>query len=237
MQANALQPAEKAPVVFVVDDDLSVRESLQPLVESQGWDAKTFDSAHAFLAHEEQPRPSCLILDLGLPDLSGLDLQDLIAAKRTGMPIIFITGQGDIPSSVRAMKAGAVEFLTKPFHVDVLLDAVRAALDFSRRALADKVEQDALCGRYASLTNREREVMAKVVTGLLNKQIAFDLGLSEITVKVHRGRVMHKMGVRSVADLVKMSARLGDALEHSSSADVAPTGQPQQLHDQQQPAQ
>lgn len=236
MPGPAIQPAQHSPVVFVVDDDLSVRESLQPLVESQGWEAKTFGSAHAFLAHDEQPRPSCLILDLGLPDLSGLDLQDLVAAKRTDMPIIFITGHGDIPSSVRAMKAGAVEFLTKPFHVDVLLDAVRAALDFSRRALADRVEQDALCGRYASLTNREREVMAKVVSGLLNKQIAFELGLSEITVKVHRGRVMHKMGVRSVADLVKMSARLGTSLDHSPSTDAAPSEQPPQPQAQQQPA-
>jgi FixJ family two-component response regulator len=193
------------PIVFVVDDDVSVRESLDLLIRTAGWQPETYDSARTFLARPHAPVPSCLVLDVSLPDLSGLDLQQRIGLDRTDLPIIFITGHGDVPTTVRAMKAGAVEFLTKPFGDDVLLDAIAGALDRSRAALDRQAELQDVKDRYATLSQREREVMALVVAGLLNKQIAGELGISEITVKAHRGKVMRKMGAGSVADLVKMA--------------------------------
>jgi FixJ family two-component response regulator len=193
------------PIVFVVDDDVSVRESLDLLIRTAGWQPETYDSARTFLARPHAPVPSCLVLDVSLPDLSGLDLQQRIGLDRTDLPIIFITGHGDVPTTVRAMKAGAVEFLTKPFGDDVLLDAIAGALDRSRAALDRQAELQDVKDRYDTLSQREREVMALVVAGLLNKQIAGELGISEITVKAHRGKVMRKMGAGSVADLVKMA--------------------------------
>jgi len=197
------------PIVFVVDDDVSVRESLEALIRYEGWRPETFASAQEFLSRPRVPTPSCLVLDVGLPDLNGLDLQKRIAANRIDMPIIFITGYGDVPMSVQAMKAGAIEFLTKPFGDDVLLGAIRNALERSCRALDHEAEIKALQGRHLSLSRREREVMALVVSGLLNKQVGFELGISEITVKAHRGKVMRKMEAHSLADLVTMAARLG----------------------------
>jgi FixJ family two-component response regulator len=201
--------AESRPTVFVVDDDVSVRESLEALIEVAGWQPRTFASAQAFLAFPASAGPCCLVLDVSLPDLSGLDLQALIAGERSEMPIIFITGYGDVPTSVRAMKAGAAEFLTKPFGDDVLLDAVTQALERSRAAVVERAALETLRERYASLSRREREVMALIVSGLLNKQVGGELGISEITVKAHRGRVMEKMKARSFAELVRMSGRLG----------------------------
>ena len=208
-------PALPDPVhtVFVVDDDEFVREALETLIEVAGWRARTFASADLFLACPLAPGPSCLVLDVNLPGLSGLDLQAVIADARGDMPIIFITGHGDIPMSVRAMKAGAVEFLTKPFAEDVLLDAIAAALERSRVAVGDRRVLQALRDRYATLSPREREVMGLVVRGLLNKQVGGELGITEITVKKHRGRVMEKMRARSVADLVKFSSSLGGAVQ------------------------
>jgi FixJ family two-component response regulator len=197
------------PVVFVVDDDISIRESLAALISFAGWQPKAFASAQEFLSHPRGTAPSCLILDLALPDLNGLDLQERVAVDRADMPIIFVTGYGDVPTTVRAMKAGAVEFLTKPFNDQVLMNAIRGAIDRSRAALADGAELQALRDRHASLSRREREVMALVVAGLLNKQVGGELGISEITVKAHRGQVMRKMDARSLADLVTMAARLG----------------------------
>jgi FixJ family two-component response regulator len=196
-------------IVFVVDDDISVRESLEVLIRCEGWQSETFASAQEFLDRPRALAPNCLILDVSLPGLNGLDLQHLIAAERIDMPIIFITGHGDVPMTVRAMKAGAVEFLTKPFSDDVLLSAVRQALERSRLVLAHEEELQALRDCYASLTPRERQVMALVVNGLLNKQVGAELNISEITVKAHRGKVMQKMKAASLPDLVKMSARLG----------------------------
>ena len=196
------------PIVFVVDDDVSVRESLESLIRFAGWEPETFASAQEFLARPRVLVPSCLILDVALPDLSGLDLQKRIAVDRIDMPIIFITGYGDVPMTVQAMKAGAVEFLTKPFGDDVLLSAVRNAIERSQTALRHEAEIRALRDCYASLSRREREVMALVVSGLLNKQVGGELGISDITVKAHRGRVMRKMKAGSLAELVNMAARL-----------------------------
>jgi FixJ family two-component response regulator len=196
------------PIVFVVDDDVSVRESLESLIRCEGWQPETFASAQEFLACPRAPVPSCLVLDVSLPGLNGLDLQKRVAVERTDMPIMFITGYGDVPMTVQAMKAGAVEFLTKPFKDDVLLAAIRAALERSRVALGLEAEMRVLRDRYESLSHRERQVMALVVSGLLNKQVGGELGISEITVKAHRGKVMQKMKADSLADLVKMATRL-----------------------------
>jgi FixJ family two-component response regulator len=196
------------PIVFVVDDDVSVRESLELLIESAGWQPETFASAQEFLSRQRASVASCLVLDVSLPDLSGLDLQKLVTADRPDMPIIFITGYGDVPMSVQAMKEGAVEFLTKPFNDEVLLAAIQSALQRSRAALSLEADLLTLRKCYASLSRREREVMMLVVSGLLNKQIGGELGISEITVKAHRGKVMRKMKADSLADLVRMEARL-----------------------------
>ncbi|CAN1600572.1 Nodulation protein W [Pseudomonas mediterranea] len=203
---------DNTPIVFVVDDDISVRESLELLIGHAQWRPQLFESAQAFLAQPRPAVPSCLILDINLPDLSGLDLQNAIAGDRPMIPIIFITGYGDVPRSVRAMKAGAVEFLTKPFDDEVLLNAIADALEGSRTALSREGDLRALREAYATLTPREQEVLAMVVAGRMNKVIAAELGISEITVKAHRGKVMRKMKARSLADLVKMDAQLTLAL-------------------------
>lgn len=202
------------PIVFVVDDDISVRESLELLIQNEGWQPKMFASALAFLDCPRAVVPSCLVLDVSLPGLDGLELQKRIAVERTEMPIIFITGYGDVPKSVQAMKRGAVEFLTKPFDDEILLNAIRQALERSRFALANESEMRELRDRYESLTPRERQVMALVVSGLLNKQVGGELGISEITVKCHRGQVMQKMKADSIADLVKMAGRLRVTASH-----------------------
>jgi FixJ family two-component response regulator len=197
------------PTVFVVDDDEYVREALETLIEVAGWHARTFASADGFLAWPPATGASCLVLDVNLPGLNGLDLQTAIAGERGDMPVIFITGAGDIPMSVRAMKAGAAEFLTKPFGEEVMLDAIRAALERSQAAVGDQANLQALRDSYAALSPRERQVMAGVVSGRMNKQVGGDLGITEITVKKHRGRVMEKMRARSLAELVNMSTSLG----------------------------
>jgi FixJ family two-component response regulator len=199
------------PIVFVVDDDISVRESLELLIRCEGWQPQTFASAQEFLDRPRAPVLSCLVLDVSLPGLNGLDLQHRVAVERPDMPIIFITGHGNVPTTVQAMKAGAVEFLTKPFSDEVLLSAIRQALERSRLVLSHEAEMQALRDRYASLTSRERQVMVLVVTGLLNKQVGGELGISEITVKAHRGKVTQKMKANSLPDLVQMAARLGVA--------------------------
>ncbi len=200
--------SQLTPIVFVVDDDSSVRESLELLIRTEQWGVETFTSAEEFLSRPRRAAPCCLVLDLSLPHLNGLDLQKQIAG-RSEMPIIFITGYGDIPASVRAMKAGAVEFLTKPLDNDALLAAIRDAIQRSEAALRGEAEMQALRERYDTLSRREREVMALVVSGLLNKQVGGELGISEITVKAHRGRVMEKMKARSLAELVKLNSKLG----------------------------
>ena len=198
------------PLVFVVDDDISLRDSLGSLITNSGWRVALFACATEFLGSSRPPpSPSCLVLDVGLPDLNGLELQRRIASERTDMPIIFITGRGDIPMTVQAMKAGAVEFLTKPFAPAVLLRAIQIALERSRTCLEEEAKLRALRARYQALSRRELEVMALVVRGLLNKQVSGELGISEITVKQHRGRMMHKMRTRSLPELVTIAARLG----------------------------
>jgi len=197
-----------SPIIFIVDDDISVRESLELLIQNEGWQPKLFASAQEFLDCPRVAVPSCLVLDVSLPGLDGLELQKRLAVERTDMPIIFITGYGDVPKTVQAMKRGAVEFLTKPFDDEVLLTAIKQALERSRLALAHETEMQELRDRYASLTPRERQVMSLVVSGLLNKQVGGELGISEITVKAHRGQVMQKMNANSLPDLVKMAARL-----------------------------
>jgi len=196
------------PIVFVVDDDISVRESLESLIRFAGWLPKTFATAQEFLSRPRVFGPSCLVLDVSLPDLNGLDLQKRIATDRIEMPIIFITGHGDVPMTVRAMKAGAVEFLTKPYGDEVLLSAIQQAIACSQAALRRGAQVRLIRDRYVSLSRRERQVMALVVRGLLNKQVGGELGISEITVKAHRGNVMRKMTADSLPDLVNMAARL-----------------------------
>ena len=197
------------PIVFVVDDDPSVREALESLIVQAGWRAQVFESAHAFLSFPRALVPSCLVLDVSLPGLNGLELQSLIAGDRIDMPIIFITGHADVPMTVKAMKAGAVEFLTKPVAEAVLINAIGSAIARSRVTLDQEGESQALRSLYAKLTRRERDVMTLVVRGLLNKQVGGELGMAEITVKAHRGQVMRKMKAASFADLVNMGARLG----------------------------
>jgi FixJ family two-component response regulator len=197
------------PTVFVVDDEISVRKSLESLIDSAGWRSETFRSAQEFLHRPPVAGPSCLVLDMSLPDLDGLELQKRVALDRSDMPIIFISGYGDVPMTVRAMKAGAVEFLTKPLAGDVLVGAIQQAIERSRSTIDREAAMRELRGRHASLSQRERQVMALVVSGLLNKQVGGELGISEITVKAHRGQVMRKMKADSLPDLVTMAARLG----------------------------
>ncbi len=207
--ASGSPKSDPIPIVFVVDDDVSVRESLEALIRFVGWQPETFASAEEFLTRPRPVAPCCLVLDVSLPELNGLELQKLIATDRIDMPIIFITGHGDIPMTVQAMKAGAVEFLTKPIDDDALLSAIRHAIERSSAALDREAEAEELRTCYTSLTPREREVMKLIVTGMLNKQVGLKLGISEITVKAHRGKMMQKMKADSLADLVKIAVRLG----------------------------
>jgi FixJ family two-component response regulator len=199
--------SERTPVVFIVDDDVSVRESVEALIETAGLRAKSFATALDFLGACRDASPSCLVLDVSLPGLSGLDLQQRLGDRRD-LPIIFLTGHGDIPMSVQAMKAGAVEFLTKPFKADVLLTTIRRAIESSSTALVRESELEQLRRGYESLSPRERQVMTHVVSGRLNKQVGSELGISEVTVKAHRGQVMRKMNAASLPDLVRMAAAL-----------------------------
>jgi FixJ family two-component response regulator len=200
--------SQTSPIVFVVDDDISVRESLELLIRHEGLEVETFISALDFLTRPRTFVPSCLVLDISLPGLNGLELQKRVSVERPDLPIIFITGHGDIPMTVQAMKAGAVEFLTKPFSDDVLLSAIRSAVERSKVLIGREAELRALKARYARLTSRERDVMARVAAGLPNKQVGSELGITEITVKAHRGSVMRKMGASSLPELVNMAARL-----------------------------
>lgn len=201
--------SQNTPVVFIVDDDVSIRAALELLIRSAGWQPEIFSSAQEFLSHPRALVANCLILDMNLPDLSGLDVQKHVSAERPDMPIIFVTGHGDVPMTVRAMKAGAVELLTKPVNEEALLTAVEEALERSRQVRARDREIRMLRDRHTSLSRREQEVMALVVSGLLNKQVGFELGISEITVKAHRGHMMRKMKARSLPELVNMAAQLG----------------------------
>jgi FixJ family two-component response regulator len=201
-----------APVVYVVDDDVSVRESLELMLRFEGWHVETFAAAQQFLDRSPVDGPGCVVIDLSLPDLSGLDLQKLLLTDRANLPVIFITGYGDIPTTVQAMKAGAVEFLTKPLDDAALCAAVRQALERSAASVEADAELRTLRDRHTTLSEREREVMALIVTGLLNKQVGVKLNISEITVKAHRGKVMRKMKAESFADLVHIAARLGIAV-------------------------
>ena len=207
-EMSTLPAPTAAPIVFIVDDDVSVRESLELLVLSEKWEPKTFASAQEFLNHPRAPAPSCLLLDLSLPGLNGLDLQKQLAAQHIDIPIIFITAYADVPKSVQAMKAGALEFLMKPLDTNAVVSAIRKALERSRLALVQEAEMQELRSRYASLSSREHQVMALVVSGLLNKQVGGELGISEITVKAHRRQVMQKMKADSLATLVKLAAKL-----------------------------
>lgn len=200
---------EQKPTIYVIDDDPSVRDGLDSLLRSVGYDVNSFASPRDFLSHQRSDGPACLVLDVRMPDASGLDFQDELARTGNPLPIIFLTGHGDVPMSVRAMKAGATEFLLKPFREQDLLDAIRQALEKDRARLRQDAATVDLRERFATLTAREREVMALVARGRLNKQIAAELGLSEITVKVHRGQAMRKMQAGSVADLIRMADALG----------------------------
>ena len=208
VQSRRAPMPEHKPTVFVVDDDVSVRESLELLIRWAGWKAEVFSCAQEFLSRRRADGPCCLVLDVDLPDRSGLDLQRQLADSGRNMPIIFVTGYGDIPMTVQAMKAGAIDFLTKPFVDEDLLSAVRRGIERSEATRLDEAEEQTLRGRYNSLTPRERQVMGLVISGLLNKQIGGELGTSEITVKAHRGQVMRKMKADSLADLVRMAIRL-----------------------------
>ena len=214
------------PVVYVVDDDISVRESLEMLLINEGWRAKIFPSALEFMASPRADAPGCLVLDVNLPDLSGLELQSLIADDQAGMPIIFITGFGDIPTTVQAMKAGAAEFLTKPIDDDSLISAIRTAVERSRASRRERAVERTLQAVYETLSRREREVLALVVRGLMNKQVGGELGISEITVKAHRGQVMRKMKAGSLAELIEMAARLN--IRRGGPGDATQTTRPDQ---------
>jgi FixJ family two-component response regulator len=219
-EMSALPSSAVVPIVFIVDDDVSVRESLELLVRNENWKPEAFASAREFLNRPRVLVPCCLLLDLSLPGLNGLDLQKQLAVEYIGVPIIFITAHGDVPKTVQAMKAGALEFLTKPLNTGALVSAIGNALERSRLALAQDAEMQEVRRRYASLTSREKEVMALVVSGLLNKQVGGELSISEITVKAHRGQVMQKMKAGSLADLVKIATKL--QLPCSPKASPAP---------------